>query len=460
MLEYVKHSKASISICYHRRLSTDPQDAGMANDTPLICEIVDLIHDGRGVGRPDGKTCFIDGALPGETVELRRHNQKRNYDEAHVLNIITASESRIAPQCKHFPRCGGCTLQHLDHGAQIAFKQQQLLDSLERAGLQPEIVLPALSAPQWGYRRRARLAVQRAKDGQIMVGFRNAGSRRIEPISQCAVLAQPLPDIVAALPGWMVNFPTGIRLSEVELLRADNAVAIAVEASRAPSAAELQRMLAELPLNDAQLWWKTEKQTAFVRLDGGDQPLITALTDAIQLQVEPGQFVQINGEINRQMIDQVLDLVRTKESGTSAVAVDLFCGAGNFSLPLAGQFDRVIGIEGLADLVDTAQDNARRNAISNAEFMVSDLSSWAGMRKIKGNIDLVLLDPPRNGAAGVMPWIAKTKAAQVIYISCHPSTMVRDLKVLAEAGYKMTAAGVMDMFPHTAHIEAIALLEK
>jgi len=188
--------------------------------------------------------------------------------------------------------------------------------------------------------------------------------------------------------------------------------------------------------------------------------LTTALTDAIQLQVEPGQFVQINGEINRQMIDQVLDLVRTKESGTSAVAVDLFCGAGNFSLPLAGQFDRVIGIEGLADLVDTAQDNARRNAISNTEFMVSDLSSWAGMRKIKGNIDLVLLDPPRNGAAGVMPWIAKTKAAQVIYISCHPSTMVRDLKVLAEAGYKMTAAGVMDMFPHTAHIEAIALLEK
>ena len=160
------------------------------------------------------------------------------------------------------------------------------------------------------------------------------------------------------------------------------------------------------------------------------------------------------------MIDQVLDLVGAKESRTSAVAVDLFCGAGNFSLPLAGQFDRVIGIEGLADLVDTAQDNARRNAISNAEFMVSDLSSWAGMRKIKGNIDLVLLDPPRNGAAGVMPWIAKTKAAQVIYISCHPSTMVRDLKVLAEAGYKMTAAGVMDMFPHTAHIEAIALLEK
>ena len=164
----------------------------MANEAPLICEIVDLIHDGRGVGRPDGKACFIDGALPGETVEFRRHNQKRNYDEAHVINIVAASPSRVEPLCKHFPRCGGCTLQHLDHGAQIAFKQQQLLDSLQRVDLSPEIILPALSAPQWGYRRRARLAVQRAKDGQIIVGFRNAGSRRIEPITECHVLSRLL----------------------------------------------------------------------------------------------------------------------------------------------------------------------------------------------------------------------------------------------------------------------------
>jgi len=432
----------------------------MANEAPLICEIVDLIHDGRGVGRPDGKACFIDGALPGETVEFRRHNQKRNYDEAHVINIVAASPSRVEPLCKHFPRCGGCTLQHLDHGAQIAFKQQQLLDSLQRVDLSPEIILPALSAPQWGYRRRARLAVQRAKDGQIIVGFRNAGSRRIEPITECHVLAEPLPEIVAALPGWMVNFPPGIRLSEIELLSADNAVAIAIEASRVPSASEREAMLAELTFTDAQLWWKTEKQTAFKRIDGGDQALHVVLNDRIELQVEPGQFVQVNSEINRQMIDQVLDLVRTPNSEQASVAVDLFCGSGNFSLPLAAQFDRVIGIEGLSELVGKAQENAQRNDVSNAEFVVSDLSNWTGMRKIKGKVDLVLLDPPRSGAAGVMPWVVKTKAKQVVYISCHPSTMVRDLKVLAEAGYKMIAAGVMDMFPHTAHVEAIALLEK
>jgi len=224
-------------------------------------------------------------------------------------------------------------------------------------------------------------------------------------------------------------------------------------------------MLAAMNFSDAQLWWKAEKQTAFSRLDSGTESMISALTDKIQLRIEPGQFVQVNAQINRQMVDQVLSLIRKpppdmRDSGRLGVAVDLFCGAGNFSLPLAAHFDRVIGIEGLADLVAKAEGNARDNQITNTEFMVSDLNNWSGMRKLKGDIDLVLLDPPRNGAAGVMPWIAKSSAKQVIYISCHPSTMVRDIKLLTDAGYKMTAAGVMDMFPHTAHIEALALLEK
>lgn len=437
----------------------------MSNDSRLTCEIVDLIHDGRGVGRPSGKTCFIDGALPGETVEFRRHNQKRNYDEAHVIEVISASESRIDPACKHFPRCGGCTLQHFEHGAQIAFKEKQLLESLQRSGMQPKTVLPALSGPQWAYRRRARLAVQRAKDGNVLVGFHNPGSRRIEPISECHVLAEPLPAIVVALPEWLTAFPSGIRLFEVELLSADNGVAIAIEASRGPSASELEQMLQTMNFTSAQLWWKTSSQSKFVRLDAGTESLELALTDDVQLQVQPGQFVQVNGEINRQMIDQVLALLRKKSvekqsSGRHNLAVDLFCGTGNFSLPLAAHFDRVIGIEGLEDLVSSAKANAQRNNLTNVEFMVSDLTDWAGMRKLKEKIDLVLLDPPRNGAAGVMPWIVKAKPKQVIYISCHPSTMVRDAKLLTEAGYSLSAAGIMDMFPHTAHVEAIALFEK
>ena len=442
----------------------------MSDNSRLICEIVDLIHDGRGVGRPDGKTCFIEGALPGETVEFRRHNQKRNYDEAHVLEVISASDSRIQPQCKHFPRCGGCTVQHLEHGAQVSFKEKQLLESLERSGMQPKTLLPALSGPQWAYRRRARLAVQRAKDGNVLVGFHNPGSRRIEPISECHVLAEPLAAIVVGLPEWLTAFPPGIRLFEVELLSADNGLAIAIEASRVPSATELAQMLATLSAciadaASAQLWWKASNQSTFSRLDAGSEALEIALTDDVKLQVQPGQFVQVNGEINRQMIDQVLSLLRKKKSdqagsGKKSLAVDLFCGTGNFSLPLAAHFDRVVGIEGLEGLVRSATENAQRNNLSNVEFMVSDLSDWAGMRKLKEKIDLVLLDPPRNGAAGVMPWIVKAKPKQVIYISCHPSTMVRDAKLLTEAGYSLSAAGVMDMFPHTAHVEAIALFEK
>ncbi len=441
----------------------------MSSNSRSVCEIVDLIHDGRGVGRPDGKTCFIQGALPGETVAFRRHNQKRNYDEAHVVEVISASESRIHPQCKHFPRCGGCTVQHLEHAAQIAVKEQQLLSSLQRSGMQPKAILPALSGPQWAYRRRARLAVQRAKDGNILLGFHNPGSRRIEPLTECHVLVEPLAAIALALPEWLVALPTGIRLFEVELLSADNGLAIAIEASRAPSAMELKPILAALgclPVDSAvQLWWKAGKQSTFLRVDAGDEPLEMALVEDIRLQVQPGQFVQVNGEINRQMIDQVLSLVRNsktagKTSSKKALAVDLFCGAGNFSLPLANHFDRVIGIEGLEDLVRSAEENAQRNNLTNIEFMVSDLSDWSGMRKLKEKIDLLLLDPPRNGAAGVMPWIIKAKPRQIIYISCHPSTMVRDGKLLAEAGYSISAAGVMDMFPHTAHVEAIALFEK
>lgn len=437
----------------------------MTDNSQSVCEIVDLIHDGRGVGRPQGKTCFIQGALPGEKVAFRCHKQKRNYDEAHVLEVLSPSPSRVEPECKHFPRCGGCTLQHFDHPAQVDLKQKQLLDSLQRSGMQPQALLPTLTASPWAYRRRARLALQRAKDGNVLVGFHNPGSRRIEPITECHVLAAPLAAIVESLPRWLTAFPSGIRLFEVELLNADNGIAIAVEGSRVPSDSELQAILASMDFVDAQLWWKSSSQSGFVRLDGGEEALVLALPGNIQQQVVPGQFIQVNAEINRQMIDQVLSLARNENidqdnGNRERLAVDLFCGSGNFSLPLAKNFDRVIGVEGLEDLVRSAGENARHNNLTNIEFMVSDLSDPKAMGKLKQKIDTLLLDPPRNGAAGVMPWILKRRPARVIYVSCHPSTMIRDAKNLLDGGYKLTAAGVMDMFPHTAHVEVVALFEK
>jgi len=438
----------------------------MIDKQTLNCEIIDLSYDGRGIGCINGKTCFIDGALPTEKVAFRRNNQKRNYDEGRVTEIIAASEHRVEPSCKHFSRCGGCSLQHLDHRQQLEFKQQQLLSNLQRGGLTPQRVLPALSAPQWGYRRRARLAVQRAKDGRFLIGFRNAGSRRIEPITQCPVLSGPLPDVIAMLPQWLELFPAAIRVFEVELVSADDSFAIAVEASRFPTDEELESILSglqDMGFGAGQLWWKAGKQAQFNRLDSGTDPLTFSVNEHIHLTFEPGQFIQVNGEINRLMIAQMLDLLPDRSITETGTAIDLYCGTGNLSLPLAQQYGTVIGIEGLPELVKGAEENARINNITNAEFAVADLSCSVGLASAYSSrdpVDLVLLDPPRNGAAGVMPWVAKTKAKQIIYISCHPATMIRDANVLADAGYKIAAAGVMDMFPHTSHIEAMALFEK
>ena len=438
----------------------------MIDKQTLNCDIIDLSYDGRGIGRINGKTCFIDGALPTEKVAFRLNNQKRNYDEGRTTEIISPSEHRVEPACKHFARCGGCSLQHLDHHQQLEFKQQQLLANLQRGGLTPKVILPPLSAPQWGYRRRARLAVQRAKDGRFLIGFRNAGSRRIEPITECPVLSAPLPDVIAHLPEWLALFPAAIRVFEVELVSADAGFAIAVEASRFPADEELAPIIAglhEMGFGEGQLWWKAGKQARFNRLDAGDDVLSFSVTDDIHLRFEPGQFIQVNGDINRQMIAQMLDLLPDLAITKEGTAIDLYCGTGNLSLPLTQRFGTVIGIEGLPELVKGAEENARLNKILNVEFAVADLSRSVGLTgayNSKEPVDLVLLDPPRNGAAGVMPWVAKTKAKQIIYISCHPATMIRDAAVLVEAGYKLAAAGVMDMFPHTSHIEAMALFEK
>ncbi|MDG1308132.1 MAG: 23S rRNA (uracil(1939)-C(5))-methyltransferase RlmD [Porticoccaceae bacterium] len=438
----------------------------MSDKQNLSCDIVDLSYDGRGIGRINGKTCFIDGALPSETVTFRLTNQKRNYDEGRITQVTSVSEHRVEPRCKHFYRCGGCSLQHLNHHQQLEFKQQQLLANLQRGGLTPQTVLPALSAPQWGYRRRAKLAVQRAKDGRLLIGFRNAGSRRIEPITQCPILTAPLPEVIKLLPNWLAALPQAIRIYEVELVSADHSFAIAVEASRLPSDKELQSILSgleDMNFGAVQLWWKTGKQTPFKRLDSGHDPLTFSINKDIQLAFEPGQFIQVNSEINRLMIAQMLELLPDQSITQAGTAIDLYCGTGNLSLPLAQRFNNVVGIEGLAELVKGAKENARMNGISNVEFAVADLNqslSVANVHKGKEPVDLVLLDPPRNGAAQIMPWIAKTKARQIIYISCHPATMIRDAAVLTESGYKLVAAGVMDMFPHTSHIEAITLFEK
>lgn len=429
----------------------------------LSCEINDLLHDGRGVGRINGKAFFVEGALPGEDVEFRVINEKRNFAEARLTKVLSASQYRTEPECRYFSKCGGCSLQHLQHSEQIEFKKQQLLNSAQRVGLEPENTLHSLVGPQWNYRRRARLAVQRARDGQFLVGFHNPGSNRIEPIASCMVLDKSLDALLMALPSILNALGADIKIFEIELVAADNALAVAVEASRSLFDAELTSVVKALNVvaeMTTQLWWKVSKNGRFSRVDDGEDGLYFGVKDDIKLSFEPGQFIQVNDSINRSMIEQMLALVSVENTG---VAIDLFCGSGNLSLPLAKQFNQVIGVEGLASLVVAANGNARSNAIDNTQFVVADLNDAASLKKVSkiaSSIDLIILDPPRNGAAAIMPWVAKSGTKQIIYISCHSSTMVRDADFLIRAGYKLKNLGVMDMFPHTAHVESMALFEK
>jgi|FLMP01.1.fsa_nt_emb 23S rRNA (uracil1939-C5)-methyltransferase len=435
----------------------------MGEKPSLSCEINDLLHDGRGVGRINGKAFFVEGALPGEDVEFRVTNEKRNFAEARLTKVLSASQYRTEPECRYFSKCGGCSLQHLQHSEQIEFKKQQLLNSAQRVGLEPENTLDSLVGPQWNYRRRARLAVQRARDGQFLVGFHNPGSNRIEPIASCMVLDKSLDALLMALPSILNALGADIKIFEIELVAADNALAVAVEASRSLFDAELTSVVKALNVvaeMTTQLWWKVSKNGRFSRVDDGEDGLYFGVKDDIKLSFEPGQFIQVNDSINRSMIEQMLALVSVENTG---VAIDLFCGSGNLSLPLAKQFNQVIGVEGLASLVVAANGNARSNAIDNTQFVVADLNDAASLKKVSkiaSSIDLIVLDPPRNGAAAIMPWVAKSGTKQIIYISCHSSTMVRDADFLIRAGYKLKNLGVMDMFPHTAHVESMALFEK
>ncbi|MDG0969850.1 MAG: 23S rRNA (uracil(1939)-C(5))-methyltransferase RlmD [Porticoccaceae bacterium] len=426
----------------------------------LTCDIKDLSHDGRGVGRVNGKAYFIDGALPEEKVTFGVTVQKRNFGEGRLTNIQSGSAYRVTPECKYFSKCGGCSLQHLEHSQQVEFKKQQILKTLGRSNIAVENILDPLSGNANHYRRRARLAVQRARDGEFLVGFRNARSNRIEPVSHCLVLDPALDALLTKLPSFLGNLKRDIKITSAELVVGDNALAMAIDASRDISLEETNAILQEMKQSTvAQLWWRDSTASSYQRLDKGTQSLEFEVSDDVKIGFEPGQFIQVNGVINRQMIDQMLKLVCKNING---VAVDLFCGSGNLSLPLARHFKRVIGVEGYSSLVDAARRNADFNKISNAEFLVADLNKVGDLNvvtKIASKIDLVVLDPPRQGAAGAMPWVVKSRAKQIMYISCHPSTMVRDAEVLMEAGYKLKHIGAMDMFPHTTHIESMAVFE-
>ena len=433
-----------------------------ALDAVQEADIVDLANDGRGVARVDGKAVFIDGALPSEHVRLRIHKRRRHMDEAGLVEVLSASPDRVVPRCQHFGICGGCSLQHLAPSAQLAAKQRQLLENLQRIGnVQPLRVLEPLRGPEWAYRRRARLGIKYVhKKGRVLAGFREREKPYIADISRCEILLAPLAQLPQQLAALTETLDIREKLPQVEVAAGDNAIALVFRVLEPPGAADLQKITAFGEQHGLQIFLQPGGLDT-VRPVRDDYPRLSYAVDEGRVTIEfgPVDFIQVNREVNASMVSAALAHL---QPGADDAVLDLFCGLGNFTLPLARRARRVVGVEGDAALVAKARANAARNTLGNVEFAVENLfepksfGAWANDR-----YQLVMLDPPRAGAAELMSRMGDWRPRRVVYISCHPGSLARDAGILvADQGFTLIAAGVMDMFPHTTHVESIAVFEK
>jgi 23S rRNA (uracil1939-C5)-methyltransferase len=424
-------------------------------------DIVDLAHDGRGVARVLGKAIFVDGALPGERVRYRLTKRRRQLDEAVLVEILNASPDRVAPACAHFGVCGGCSLQHLSAAAQVAAKQRQLLENLQRIGrARPERVLEPLRGPDWAYRRRARLGVKYVhKKGRVLAGFREREKPYIADIRRCEILQAPLATLPAELAALAETLAIREKLPQVEVAAGDEAIALVLRVLEAPGPEDTAKIAAFGERLGVQIFLQSGGLDTVRPLRDGYPPLNYAV-DAGRVVVEfgPVDFIQVNREINASMVTAAMELLQPTVEDS---VLDLFCGLGNFTLPLARRARRVVGVEGDAALVGKAAANAARNGLANASFFRENLFEPAGFGPwAEERHDLVLLDPPRAGAAELLARLPHWRPRRVVYISCHPGSLARDAEILVHGqGFKLTCAGVMDMFPHTAHIESIAVFE-
>jgi 23S rRNA (uracil1939-C5)-methyltransferase len=428
---------------------------------PLEADVVDLAHDGRGIARIDGKAVFIDGALPGERVRFRVTRRRRRLEEAQLIDIVRASADRVTPRCAHFGVCGGCSLQHLSGAAQLAAKQRQLLDNLERiGGVRPLQVIEALGGPAFAYRRRARLGVKYVhKKGRVLAGFRERDKPYLADLKRCEVLLERFATLPAELAALVETLSIREQLPQVELAAGDEHAALVFRIMAPLSAddtAALERFGSRLGV---QIHVQPGGLDTIRPLPGEVPPLAYAVDEGrITLEFGPSDFVQINRDVNLAMVEAAQKFLAP---GPADTVLDLFCGLGNFTLPLARKAGAVVGVEGDAGLVAKARANALRNGIGNTEFFTDNLfepqrlGPWA-----ERAFDLVLLDPPRAGAVEIMERMPQWRPRRVVYISCHPGSLARDAGILVSGqGYRLMGAGVMDMFPQTTHVESIAVFE-
>ncbi|WP_322998315.1 23S rRNA (uracil(1939)-C(5))-methyltransferase RlmD [Castellaniella sp.] len=432
---------------------------------PLDIESLDL--EGQGIAHHEGKVVFVEGALPGERILARVKRRKPSYDKAKVERVLKPSSQRARPPCPHFGVCGGCAMQHLEPAAQIAVKQRSLEDALEHIGkVRPLQILPALQGPTLGYRHRARLSVRLVqKKGGVLVGFRERGSSYVADMQSCLVLPPHVSALLMPLRELIGSLSQPHRMPQIEVAVGDAATVFCLRHLEPLTPADLDR-LREFGQRHAIDWWLQPK--------GPDtaHPLDPARADALayalpayglRMHYKPADFTQVNPHINQVLIARALDLLGIQPDDRVA---DLFCGLGNFSLPLATRSRAVVGIEGSATLVARAREDAARQGLAErTEFAELNLFEVdAGWLRGLGHFDRMLIDPPREGALAVAQALAELapdeRPRRVVYVSCNPATLARDAGMLCHVGgWTLKAAGAVNMFPHTAHVESIAVFE-
>ncbi|MFM2288772.1 MAG: hypothetical protein RL684_1915 [Pseudomonadota bacterium] len=420
----------------------------------------DLNHDGEGVVR-GGKTAFVNGALPGERVRFVRRRAHKQHDEAELEEVLEASPERVVPRCAHFGTCGGCALQHLDGAAQLVHKQRQLREGLERLGkVAPREWLAPLAGPAWNYRRRARLGARFViAKGRSLVGFRERLSSHVAAIDSCAVLAGPVDTLVRPLGELLTALSIRERVPQVEVAIGDAATALVFRVLDEPGADDLAHFAAFEAAHGVRVYLQPKGLDTIRPLHEPAPVLDYALPEFdLRLQFLPNDFIQVNGPLNAALVGRVVELLQL-DAGSRVL--DLYCGLGNFTLALARRAGSVVGVEGEAGLVERARANAARNGLDNVAVHVGNLMApealsapWAA-----GPYSHVLLDPPRAGAREMLPLVARLRPRRLVYVSCHPGSLARDLgELVHDHGFELLAAGVADMFPHTAHVESIAVL--
>lgn len=429
-----------------------------------VATIESLDHDGRGVAHVEGKAIFVEGALPREKVEYSSYRRKPAYEQATVTRVIKASSQRARPQCRFFGVCGGCSMQHVELGSQVAAKQRVLEDALDHiAKVEPGSIFPAIYGPAWGYRYRARVSVRLVpKKGGVLVGFHEKKSSYIADMTSCEILPPHVSQLLVPLRALVASLSAPDRMPQIEIAVGDDRTVLVLRNLLPFTAQDEARLLAFGAEHGVSMWQQPGGPDTVRPLTPGESEFLyyTLPEFDLRLKFRPTDFTQVNVHINRLLIRRAMQLLDPQPGERIA---DLFCGLGNFSLPIARRGANVVGVEGSTALVKRAAENAEANGLSAvSEFQVANLfEATPESLKALGHLDKILIDPPREGAIAVVKALDEDSPRRIVYVSCNPATLARDAAVLVyEKGYRMLGAGVANMFPHTSHVESIALFER